>query len=722
VKCQKGAVLNSVMPEKRSPDLAREGGKLKDLQRSVVSVLASLVLGSVAPAVARSEDAPADTAVVPIGGVTVTGSRHPETPLEVPAAISNVPRERFAATRQISLADALDRVPGVFSQSRGGGQDVRITIRGYGARGNGERSNSGNMRGIRVLTDGVPLTEPDGRTSLEFIDLGGASQVEVLRSNGSALYGNASGGVVHLRTALDFDRGLLELHGRGGSFGFHREQLVAGYLLGTGRGRTSAYISTFEGWREHSESATTSIQNRISAPLGERTRLGVLLDYVSNFNRYPGPLTQAQLDADPEQANSTFVTRDERRFNRVGRLGLLLDAELPAEQSLSFSSWVEPKVLQRSERNRFRDFHRYHVGGTANWRMTSSLGGLGKATWMVGADQQFQDGSILFYDLQPDGSRGTTVIQNKREGANSGGVFAQVELKPTDEWSLRLAGRYDNLRYLSEDRISPTLSATRRFTQVTPKGSIARLFLHHTLYAAVGGGVEAPAFNEIDPPAPFDTVTSFNPFLEPMRSVSYEVGAKGLIAGEGSPIGTLGYDAALYWIDVRNEIIPFNGGAYFFTAGKSRRHGAELGLSWTPSPRLTLAGSVTASENEYIDYVNDLGDFGGNEVAGLPASFADAEARVRVLTGLSVTGRMRHVDDYFADDANTASVKAFQVFGAEAEYVRSLPFGLVRAFVAADNLTDEKYVASAFINGIDGQFYEPGLPSNLSAGLSISWQ
>ena len=181
------------------------------------------------------------------------------------------------------------------------------------------------MRGIRVLTDGIPLTEPDGRTSLEFVDLGSAGSVEVLRSNGSVLYGNASGGVVNLRTALDFERPYVEWQARGGSFGFHREQGVVGYTVGGARGVTSVYTSDFDGWRAHSGSATTSVQNRFSAPLDEESRLGFLLDFVSNLNRYPGALTAAQLAADPRQANPTFVARDERRFNRVGRFGITLE-------------------------------------------------------------------------------------------------------------------------------------------------------------------------------------------------------------------------------------------------------------------------------------------------------------------------------------------------------------------------------------------------------------
>jgi len=187
-------------------------------------------------------------------------------------------------------------------------------------------------------------------------------------------------------------------------------------------------------------------------------------------------------------------------------------------------------------------------------------------------------------------------------------------------------------------------------------------------------------------------------------------------------LGVLSGDVALYWIDVTNDIVPFNGGAYFFTAGKSRRRGGELGLDWTPMNPLTVRGALTLSNNEYVEYENDLGNFDGNEVAGLPSTFADGEVRWRLVPGFSVAGRWKHVDDYFVDDANTASVEAFDIFGAEAEYTRPLSFGSLRAFVAVENLSDEDYVASAFINGINGQYFEPGLPRNVSAGLTFMFR
>ena len=212
------------------------------------SPLLSLLLLSVALATA-----PGDTMMVPLREIVVTGTRSPDSLSRIPAALTIVHKSAFEDTKNNSLKDPLTGIPGVFAQSRAGSQDVRITIRGYGARGNGERSNVGSMRGIRILTDGIPITEPDGRTSLDLVDLAATGRVEVGRSNSSVHYGNASGGVVNLRTNLDFDRPFVEVLERGR----RRSATTASRAspaspLGKARGQFSLYNSTFDGWREHS--------------------------------------------------------------------------------------------------------------------------------------------------------------------------------------------------------------------------------------------------------------------------------------------------------------------------------------------------------------------------------------------------------------------------------------------------------------------------------------
>ncbi len=673
-----------------------------------------------------------DTTIVPMKEIVVTGTRVPTQALRVAAGVSAVSRAEFQDTRGNSLKDGLPLTPGVFVQTRGGASDVRVTIRGFGARGSGERSNSGSMRGIRIMTDGIPVTEPDGRTSLDLPDVGTADRIEVSRSNASTLYGNASGGVVQLLTSFNFDRPWAEWRQRAGSFGFHREQFVSGITIGRSRAQLSLSNSTYGGWRRHSENFSTQGQLRMLTPVGETASLRLLVDGVSDLIRFPGALTAPEVAADPERADSNFVKRDERRRNRVGRVGLAYTQALSGSQDLSLTAFAEPKALQRSERSRYRDFTRYHVGGSAIWSYHRTFANGANARFTAGGDEAFQDGAIQFYNLTASGGRSTTLRADKREAAGSGGVFGQVDVDWNDRWTTSVAARYDAIRYISEDHQNPALDNDRTYPRTTPKAAIAYRADAHTFYAALGGGVEAPAFNEIDPPPPFDVLTSLNPFLKPTHSVSYELGAKGL-APAPAALGTMTYDASVYWIDVTNDLVPLSGGAYFETAGKTRRRGIELGLRWSPRAWLEGATAVTFSDNEYVEYRSDTsavnrGVYDGNEVAGLPRFVVDASLEARHPSGAGLALGLRSVDHYFADDANTFQTLPFTIFDATASLDRTLGRQRVRVFVRGDNLLDKDYTESVFINPVTAsnpanvRWLEPGLPRSWSAGVTIRFE
>ncbi len=671
----------------------------------------------------------ADTLVVPLREIVVQSTRVRESLHRTPAAVTVLDRARFANGRAIGLDDLLAGVPGVLVQSRGGAQDVRITIRGYGARGNGDRSNAGSLRGIRVLSDGIPISEPDGRTSLDLVNVGTADRIEVARSNVSALFGNASGGVVNLRTDLGFEQPYLRVSETGGSFGLRRDQVALGFTAGRGRGVISGSNTSFDGWRAHSASRSAQVQARFAAPLGEAgtDRLLLMADFANNLIRFPGALTEAEYAADPTSAAPSYVTRDERRFNRIGRLAATLEHTFPASQDVQVSLFAEPKALQRSERNRFRDFTRFHVGGQAVWSLRTRFGEKLSGRTSAGVDEALQDGSILFWNLAPDGTRGTTQVANKREAANSAGGFVHQVLTWEGRGALQMALRYDNILYVSEDFLAPALDADKRFTRVTPKLTASWFLGEHTLYAGLGGGVEAPAFNEIDPPPPFNTSTSFNPFLEAMHSITYEMGGRGALENR---LGRWRYDGAVYWIDTSNDIVPYAGGAYFFTAGKSRRRGVEAALEWRPSTRLALRGAATLSRNEYVEYTNDLGDFGGMKMPGLPGASWSAGARIELPRGFAAELSTEGMSRMFADDANTARTFANGLVHASLDFtVRGGGYGL-RAFVAGRNLFDKDRVESVFINplrdppqgsGLPGllRYIEPGLPRQFTLGVTL---
>lgn len=393
----------------------------KDFVRVLVCGMATTVL-------AQSEAVPpnvADSTAYEFEQVTVTALRYPEQAINVPLAVSVLGAERLQNTRGYGLEEALKFVPGVLAQSRAGNQDVRITIRGFGARGAGDRSNAGTSRGIRILLDGSPQTEPDGRTAFDLIDLSLAQRIEVIRSNASAVWGNASGGVINIISAPTFDAPFVSPQVLSGSFGLQKYTLQTGARLGEARLALALSNTTFDGWRQNSASERTLVNISLLSHPGERTKFGTYLVGVKNKFFIPGPLSQAQFEAEPQQANATYLQRSERRYNRLGRISATLNHDLNDMHGISALAFVEPKYLQRSERGTFRDFNRYHVGGSVAYRFHQNISAAVQSTFQIGVDEAYQDGAILFYSLSPANERGEGLQQNKREGANTFGAFAQ---------------------------------------------------------------------------------------------------------------------------------------------------------------------------------------------------------------------------------------------------------------------------------------------------------
>ncbi|MCU0428131.1 MAG: TonB-dependent receptor [Candidatus Kapabacteria bacterium] len=684
--------------------------------------------------------------------ITITALRQPEKALEVPLAITVVPKSLFENSRGFGLDEALSLVPGVLVQSRTGNQDVRVMIRGFGARGAGERSNAGTSRGIRFYIDGIPETEPDGRTAFDLIDLSGATSIEVLRSNASALWGNAAGGVVSINTIPEIDRPYLSLQAQFGSFGFQKQSLRAGTPTDIGKIYISVNNTQFEGYRAQSQSALSQFYVGLLSNLSPKTRFNTFITGASNAFQIPGPLTQEQFDANPAQAQNdaaiyspTYVQRNERRFNRLGRIGTTFEHQFDAQNTLSAMTFLQSKVLQRSERNTFRDFNRYHAGGNLIFRNATRFSDIVHASFLAGGDIQYQDGALLFYN-QVNGQRGTRLQTNKREGAQNLGAFAQAEVMIGSSLSVTGGLRYDNIAYFNEDFINPKINENRAFERLTPKlGITYHITPLWTIYANLGGGVEVPAGNETDPPSVFgeDTVRSINVLLKPIESTTYEIGTKSILLTDAvSFLSRLSFDVALYQVNVVNDIIPYRGGRFYFTAGRSQRRGAEASLQAEFQGGLSLMATATYSDNRFVEYRIDSGfvsralegrfvSYAGNKMPGIPDFFSSVRLRYQpnFAPQFFTEFEWRTVATYFANDANTLTAPAFSVVDGTVGFRQAFLDERLHlsAFVRGNNLLNSKYVASIWINpdrATNGQypFIEPGLPLNYVASFGVEWR
>lgn len=657
-----------------------------------------------------------------LGEVEVTAYRGGGEILNLPMSITAIDFKDFKFKRKVGLSDVLNEIPGVLAQSRSGSYDVRLTVRGFGSRGYGDKSNAATIRGIKILVDGFPETEPDGRTSLDFVDLLLIERIEAIKTNASTLFGNASGGIINFES-FGVRNSFAEVVSSYGSYGLSQFGLRSGLKFENWDFVLLGSTLDFNGWRENSSVRRRQVYSVLKTNLGNATRLKVLTGFVSNSFYIAGPLTIDEFNSNPAQANRTYLLRKERRYNRLGRFGLNLTTSFYEKHNFDVKLYFIPKVLQRSERGTFRDFNRYFMGLGITYQYRQDDIRI-KPKFIVGYDDSYQDGTILFYNLK-DGERGDSLQTNKREAGRTSGLFFKFEIQPLEIFSIIAGARLDMQNYIGE--IYP--AGVKRITQrdelrmrhLTPSFSILyKVGNNNSAYFTISGGVEAPAFNEVDPPPELKNVV-LNPLLKPMSSQTFEFGFKGVTIFDNSPMLDLIYSISLFKINVKNEIVPYGNGSWFFSAGESVRNGIEFGAGVELQKFASVNFSLTYIDAKYVKYQNDIGDFSGKYVPGIPRFWGSAGFKTN-FNRFAFNTEFIFVGKYYADDANELQVPGYAILNASVGVEFAISKFSVFCGVGANNLTNRKYIASVFVNPEKSQTYayiEPGLPRNWFINVSV---
>ncbi|MGB9771116.1 MAG: TonB-dependent receptor domain-containing protein [Candidatus Kapaibacteriota bacterium] len=682
-----------------------------------------------------------DTAKYYFKEVVISALRYPEKILEVPLSVSYLDSKNFYGYRGISIEEPLQTIPGVLAQIRSGTQDVRITARGFGSRGAGDRSNSGTVRGIKFLLDGIPQTEPDGRTSLDFFDIAFVENLEVIRSNASALWGNSAGAVFSFNTIPSDNKPSASFSKSIGSWNFDKNVLKLKTSIGeNGVIYLNSLYFSFDGWRKNSYSDKLLFNFGIRTPLGNNkelstfddkkfapTILQVNLNIAKNLFYIPGAITKPVYDSLPESANPNYLNNKERRNNRLAQIGVSITHNFSENNMIFAQGFLTSKYLQRSERGTYRDFTRYFLGSTLYYQNQMKFGGISNI-FLLGLDQTLQDGAILFYNLDSNANRSNQLRTDKKEGSNTFGLFLQDEIL-WKRLSILLGLRYDAVTYVSQDFLNFTKSDEKKFDRLTPKVGITyRLLDNFSIFGNIGGGIEVPAGNETDPAPGEDTVYQINPLLEPIVSTTYELGIKSFFE-TGKYLKNIEFEASGFYIDTKNELIPYREGRFYFSAGKTSRLGLEALLKTSWFYGISINASFTYILGKFVDYKVDssyynpdkkgvFADFKNNFIPGVPKFYYFASIVVPFIANFefSVNG----LGKYYCDDANKIEVPAFNVFNFSVWFDKIYINNQLNIWLAfsVKNVFNTKYIGSAFLNpiyekGTSQPYYiEPGLPRN----------
>lgn len=672
--------------------------------------------------------------------VVVTGSRVETRVLDAPYAIGVVGADELrAGGAMVNLSEALVRVPGLTIGNRSNyAQDLQISSRGFGARA------SFGVRGLRLYTDGIPATMPDGSGQVTHFDLAGAERIEVLRGPFSALYGNSSGGVIALFSA-EPKSPRVELGFDSGAFGLRQVRAGVGGPVGDGW-HAQAQLSHFEidGFRPRSAAQRDLMTARLGYA-GANDRVTLLVNSLDQPADDPLGLTRAQFDADPLQTTpqaTQFRTRKQAEQSQLGvnwqhRFGessVLAASELvvyAGDRSVTQWQSILPATQLASPRHPggVIDFDRSYQGvdGRLQWR-------LGSVRLVTGLNHERQDedrrGFENFTGAGASQVLGVTgaLRRDERNRARSTDVYAQGDAE-LGAFTATLGVRSGKVEFDARDAFlaNGDDSGARSFSYTSPVAALAwRAAPTVRVYASVGRGFEAPTLNELAYRP--DGTSGFNDSLRAQRSRQFELGAKWRTAD-----GRAAVDVALFEARTSDEIAVLTnsgGRSSFQNVGRTTRRGAELAARWQFAPALRAAAALTWLDARYRD------DFlacagvpctapsvpvpAGNRIAGTQPRGGFAELAWAPSDATELAAEWRGQGRTAVNDTNSDFAAGFGVLSLRARQRYTLGGGAyVEAFARIDNLADKRYAGTVIVNEGNARFFETAPPRAWLLGVRV---
>lgn len=686
-----------------------------------------------APATTSAIPATAATAATPVAriqagdstlqDVVVTVDRTAQRRFDAAASIDSVTIDPLhTPSPLVNISELLAGVPGLQVRDRQNfAQDLQISVRGFGTR------SSFGVRGVRILIDGIPATNPDGQGQAATASLTSARRIEVLRGPVAQLYGNAAGGVLQVFTAdpprsgaqpqARFAVGAGSDRQREANFNVAFGNDVAGGLLDIANYRT-------DGYRDHSSARRTQVNAKVVVRPSSATTLTAI------FNAFDQPLaldplglTRQQFESNPRQVVANALVFNTRKTVNQQQAGLVIEhvasptdtvnARLYGGQRAVFQTLGFSGAALTSSGG-VVDLDSTYGGASLSWTHRTSLDAR-PLKWTVGADadnlRQQRQGFV-----NNNGIPGAT-RRNERNSAANLDLFAQLDWAFSPNWNVTAGLRNSHVRFSVDDRFitaaSPDDSGAVKYRNTSP---ILGLIWHATdqinVYGNLGTGFETPTLAETAYRA---GATGPNLSLKPSRSVQGEVGIK-VRQGANS------LDLALFQARSKDEIVPLtveNGRTIFQNVDGVRRRGLEA--SWTATlERLTTQVSYTLLDAEFGQaFVNGANTAiaAGNRLPGVPRHSLFAQATYRPTNPTTVSLEMRAESRAAVNDINSDNTPGYAVVNASSSYAFNVGTTQMFLFGRFDNLLDKRYAGSIIVNDGNGRFFEPAAGRRAFVGL-----
>ncbi len=658
--------------------------------------------------------------------------------LDTPAAVSVVQgQDMRQATPRVNLSESLTSVPGLQVHNRQNyAQDLQLSMRGFGSR------STYGVRGIRMYVDGIPATMPDGQGQTSNIDINSVESVEVLRGPFSALYGNASGGVLNVTTETGREPATIEASSYYGSFGSWRYGMKATGAVGDGTnaGDVDYTVSTSRfathGYRDHSGARKNLANAKLGVRIDNVSKLSLIFNSVDIKANDPGGLSESEWKDNPRQSPRAEQYNTRKTIKQT-QAGLRYERQLSEHDDMSVMMYAgERETTQYQSIPRAPQLNPTHAGGVIDlsrhyqgidtrWTHRGEL--LVPMTFTTGLNYENMSENRKGYEnfvmsgTTPAYGQKGNLRRDERNLMWNLDPYLQTNWQLTDKLSLDAGVRYSSVWFDSNDHYVTAAngndSGEASYHKWLPAGSLKYAVTDAwNLYVAGGRGFETPTINELSYRSGGQSGLNFA--LQPSTNTTWEVGSK-------TRVGNGLFTAALFQTDTDNEIVTdasSGGRTTYKNAGKTRRQGAELSLDQQFAGNWHAKAAWTYLDATYRTNVCNDGDCNGNRMPGIARNMGFASLGWQPETGWYAGTDVRYMSDIQADDENSAKAPSYTVVGLNTGYKFNYGNWNMDLFGRVDNLFDREYVGSVIVNESNGRYYEPAPGRNYGVGLSVAYR
>lgn len=618
-----------------------------------------------------------------------------------------------------------NQVPGVFMQS-GTLNTNRITIRGIGAR------SPFSTTSIRAYFGNIPLTDGNGISSIEDIELASVSNIEIHKGPSASSFGVGLGGVIILKPIKLFYSGLeFVTESIYGSFGLYKNIHKINY------GRKNIAINYVysntqsEGYRENNEYNRESHTINTTLKVTNKDELLFLGNYNNLKAFIPSSVNLETFNSNPKSA--AFFWGSAQGFEDFNSYltGVSWQHKFPSDVYLNSSVFTTGK--KNYEPRPFNILDENVKGYGVRSRLSKNTT---KTKWGIGGELFYDTNTYrTFENLYEDFPLGTgsvlgVKLSDYKEYRNYFNVFGEFTYKFHNKWYFNTGFNINKTDYKIDDNFNlddENQSGKYSFDVIfSPKVGLSyQLNNQIRIRAIVAHGFAPPTTEETLLPDGF-----INTDLQPEKGWNFELGTnfsflKNRLYGDLSVYNLKVTDLL---VDRRAE----NEALFAINAGKTNHLGIEGNLNYIllKSKNITVNGFTNGSIYNYRfeNFVDDTEDFSGNKLTGVPDAVFNTGIRFNTSIGFYGNFNFQYVGNIPINDENIVFSDAYKLTNGKIGYQITLKEHFkIDASIGINNLFDEKYASQLQVNagsfgGNAPRYYYAGNPINYYGGIKISYK